>query len=161
MTKEEIKAAIAANLAGQGSMIDISGKLPAILDAIVDAIPTLPEPYELPVASDEVLGGVKVGEGLAIADDGTLSTGGGGGNEPLIVNAIGLDEISGTITVSAEDLSKIADAYTSGRNVLVAIPGDGYKVTVCGFDSAHYYCVFGLGGPANEKPVYKFVITSE
>lgn len=39
MTKEEIKAAVAAKIAGQGSMVDISGALPAILDAIVDAIP--------------------------------------------------------------------------------------------------------------------------
>ncbi len=39
MSKETIKAKILANLAGQGSMIDISGQLPAILDEIIDLIP--------------------------------------------------------------------------------------------------------------------------
>lgn len=37
----------------------------------------LPEPYELPVASDTVLGGVKVGSGLSI-NQGILSANGGG-----------------------------------------------------------------------------------
>lgn len=37
----------------------------------------LPEPYELPVASDTVLGGVKVGSGLSI-NQGVLSANGGG-----------------------------------------------------------------------------------
>ena len=39
MSKETIKAKIAACLAGQGSMIDISGKLPEILSEILDEIP--------------------------------------------------------------------------------------------------------------------------
>ena len=37
----------------------------------------LPEPYELPVASDTVLGGVKIGSGLSI-NQGVLSVNGGG-----------------------------------------------------------------------------------
>ena len=37
----------------------------------------LPEPYELPVASDTVLGGVKIGSGLSITN-GVLSANGGG-----------------------------------------------------------------------------------
>ena len=39
MTKEEIKALVAAKIAGQGSAIDSASVLPTILDAIVDAIP--------------------------------------------------------------------------------------------------------------------------
>lgn len=39
MTKQEIKTAVAANIAGQGNQIDISGKMAAILNAIVDNIP--------------------------------------------------------------------------------------------------------------------------
>lgn len=34
-------------------------------------------PYVLPIASDTVLGGIKVGEGLSITEDGTLSSAGG------------------------------------------------------------------------------------
>ena len=40
MTKEEIKAAIAKGIAGQGTNVDGGGYLPKILDAIVDAIPS-------------------------------------------------------------------------------------------------------------------------
>lgn len=40
MTKEEIKAAIAEGIAGQGTNVDGGGYLPKILDAIVDAIPS-------------------------------------------------------------------------------------------------------------------------
>ena len=39
MTKEEIKASIAKNIAGQFNQVDISGKLAEILDAIVDLLP--------------------------------------------------------------------------------------------------------------------------
>lgn len=39
MNKQEIVALINAAIAGQGSQVDISGKLPAILSSIVDLIP--------------------------------------------------------------------------------------------------------------------------
>lgn len=39
MSKEEIKALIAAKIAGQGTQVDLGGALPSILDAIVDALP--------------------------------------------------------------------------------------------------------------------------
>ena len=44
MTKDEIKALISAKVAGQGNQVDVGGALPAILDAIVDAIPEVAEP---------------------------------------------------------------------------------------------------------------------
>lgn len=37
------------------------------------------ETYELPIASDTELGGIKIGEGLEISEDGTLTVVGGGG----------------------------------------------------------------------------------
>lgn len=73
MTKDEIKALIASKVAGQGTNIDAASVLPSILEGIIDLIPTLPEPYELPVATDEVLGGVKIGENLSITEEGVLS----------------------------------------------------------------------------------------
>lgn len=39
MTKEEIKALVAAKIAGQGTMVDAGSALPTIIDAIVDLIP--------------------------------------------------------------------------------------------------------------------------
>lgn len=50
MSKEEIKALVAAKIAGQGSAIDAASVLPTILDAIVDAIPEVtpaPTPAEM------------------------------------------------------------------------------------------------------------------
>lgn len=38
MTKDEIKALIAAKIAGQGNQIDIAGALPGVLDGIVDSM---------------------------------------------------------------------------------------------------------------------------
>ena len=39
------------------------------------------KPYELPIASKDVLGGIKVGENLTIDEDGTLNAQAGGSNE--------------------------------------------------------------------------------
>lgn len=41
MSKEEIKALVAAKIAGQGSAVDAASVLPTILNAIVDVIPEL------------------------------------------------------------------------------------------------------------------------
>ena len=38
MTTQEIKDLIASKIAGQGSMVDIGGALPNILDEIIDAV---------------------------------------------------------------------------------------------------------------------------
>lgn len=49
MTKEEIKALVAAKIAGQGSAIDAASVLPDILNGILDAIPEVapvPTPAE-------------------------------------------------------------------------------------------------------------------
>ena len=57
-----------ATVATSGSYNDLSDK------------PTIPAPYTLPKASVTELGGVKVGSGLAISDEGVLSATGGGGS---------------------------------------------------------------------------------
>lgn len=67
MTKEEIKALVAAKIAGQGTAVDAGGALAPILNAIVDLL------AELPIASAETLGGIKVGANLSINEEGVLS----------------------------------------------------------------------------------------
>lgn len=42
--------------------------------------PIIPEPYVLPAATAETLGGVKIGDGISIAEDGTISSEGSGGS---------------------------------------------------------------------------------
>ena len=59
-----------ANVAKTGSYNDLTDK------------PAIPSEYELPIASSSQLGGIKIGNGLNIAGDGTVSvTGGTGGGE--------------------------------------------------------------------------------
>lgn len=48
MTKQEIKDLIAAKIAGQGTMVDVGGGLPTILNEIIDLIPA-PSPSVEPL----------------------------------------------------------------------------------------------------------------
>lgn len=64
---------ISEKIAGQGTNVDGGGALNDILKGIVGLIPEPPAPYELPVATDETLGGVKVGDNLKIDEEGALS----------------------------------------------------------------------------------------
>lgn len=71
-----------------------------------------------PVATAETLGGVKVGEGLSVTEDGTLSASGGGGdNEPLIIDNVNFNgtRFGGTTAQFTAALS----AYQAGRTVLL------------------------------------------
>ena len=47
------------------------------------------KPYELPIASKDVLGGIKVGENLTITEDGTLNAQAGGNNGSVVESNIG------------------------------------------------------------------------
>lgn len=64
-----------ATVATSGSYDDLSNK------------PTIPEAYALPAATASTLGGVKVGDGLSVEADGTISAEGGSG--PTVVQTLG------------------------------------------------------------------------
>lgn len=70
-----------ATVATSGSFDDLSNKpnfaTVATSGSYTDLINT-PSPYSLPIASDSVLGGIKVGENLTIDENGILSASGGG-----------------------------------------------------------------------------------
>lgn len=69
MTKQEIKDLIAAKVAGQGNQIDAGSTLPAILDGIIDLIPTVPEPVAalmVQSANNTTVGGYQVPELTAV-----------------------------------------------------------------------------------------------
>lgn len=142
MNKDEIKSLIAAKIAGQGTAVDAGSVLPTILNGIIDLIPTLPEPYVLPTASAENLGGVKVGDGLQISE-GVLSAT-GGGSEPLIVEgtanlAEGGFFIPNEGQASHEDA---VEAFCNGTVVLLDIVDEDaathtlYSVTSFDFNSS-------------------------
>ena len=79
MTKNEIQRLISSKIKGFGHMID-DVSLAKILNGIIDLIPG-----ELPVASADTLGGVKVGDGLSVTEDGTLSASGDAQSPKLLI----------------------------------------------------------------------------
>lgn len=75
------------------------------LDDRVEALEDKPE-YELPVASNTTLGGIKIGENLTITEDGTLNAQAGGGESytlpPATVDTLGGVKIGSGVTVSKD-----------------------------------------------------------
>ncbi len=65
-----------------GEVTHIGGSLIIEEEAVVEGLPES-ETYELPVASDTVLGGVMVGEGLSVTEEGVLSADGGETELPI------------------------------------------------------------------------------
>lgn len=57
MTKEEIKALVASKIEGQGTNLDAASVLPTILNWIIDNMGE----GEIPVATEETVGGIKLG----------------------------------------------------------------------------------------------------
>ena len=90
--------------------------------------------YQLPVAGPNTLGGVKVGTGLNITSDGTLSaTGGGGGVGDYLPLAGGT--MSGDIVMSegtAINLGSAATGSVYNDNGDVAIKSEAGKVLAIG-----------------------------
>lgn len=107
--------------------------------------PTIPEEYELPIASDAVLGGIKVGDNLTIDEDGTLNaTGGSGGggadwdaiegeagfieNKPFDVASSSQREIfDNTINYSGEESSVAGYVYNGMDDIPELSPSDAGK----------------------------------
>lgn len=109
-----LKERIEAFVKQQGNQVGAGAELAAILNDIVDSIPGA---YTLPPATAETLGGVKVGSGLAVTEQGVLSAS-GGGSEPLIVEG----RQSDTIFIPNESQPTKAEArsaFNSGRMVII------------------------------------------
>ena len=91
-----------AEVAKSGSYNDLSDK------------PTIPTAYNLPIASASQLGGIKIGVGLEITQDGTLNviieSGGGGGSYTLPVatkTTLGGVKQGNTVTISSDGILEI------------------------------------------------------
>jgi hypothetical protein len=150
MTKEEIKAKIQATIAGQGSAVDIGGQLPTILDAIIDLIP---EGGEIPIATAETLGGVKVGEGLNITEEGLLSAQGGSVQNAGIILNLGAEIEFDTIYAEEEFDARygegmaqaLIDGVTNGNIVAIRDTTDIYYADN-NRDTFGYHYDAGSGG---------------
>lgn len=80
--------------------------------------------YELPIASATVLGGVKVGDGLAITQEGVLSaTGGGGGTPAPQLDPLSIYLEEGTLTI-LDQPSWVTSAVVNLDHVLITVNAD-------------------------------------
>lgn len=122
------KTADLSTVATSGSYNDLSGK------------PSIPEPYELPVASATALGGVKVGSGLSITNGVLSATGGGTAdsvdwskiqNKPNFANVAtsgDYNDLSNKPTIpSVEGLA--SEAYVNEKVAAIVIPEVPTKVS--------------------------------
>ena len=69
------------------------------------------ETYELPIASATELGGIKIGEGLEISEDGTLSVNGGSVSPDCVTDVSLKEDAPGVILVSKSDETKELDVF--------------------------------------------------
>ena len=98
-----------ATVATSGSYNDLSNK------------PTIPSAYTLPAATSSKLGGIKVGSGLSVTADGTLSAIGGGGGvtyEQATSTTLGLVKIGAT----GLGTKQYAVQLNSSGQMFVAVP---------------------------------------
>lgn len=77
-----------------------------------------PDGIQLPAASADTAGVVKVGDGLAIDESGVLSASGGGGGEGALVVYFTANG-SGTVTAHDKTISDIKEAMQNGLDVVV------------------------------------------
>lgn len=106
-----------ANVAKTGSYNDLTDK------------PAIPSEYKLPIASGSQLGGVKIGNGLNVAGDGTVSvaggTGGGGYTLPIASEAVlGGVKKGDTVKISSDGTLNVdVDALVADYNKLGLVKG--------------------------------------
>lgn len=82
--------------------------------------PTIPPAYTLPAASAETLGGVKVGSGLAITEEGVLRASGSGAL--IVIGSVSNNLFSPEDGQPSQEEARVA--FESGRTVLLSY-GDG------------------------------------
>ena len=137
-TAEDVVAAIEgkadkdslAKVATSGQYGDLEG-IPTLADVATSGdyqdlknLPDIPGPYELPFASAETLGGVKVGEGLVMGADGKLSTTGGG-----VADAVAWGHITGTLDDQKDLKEVLAKKVDSDSLAPVATSGNYNDLT--------------------------------
>lgn len=84
---------------------------------------------DIPIASADTLGGVKVGSGLSITEQGVLSASGGGGGAFII----GAEDIEGITTLN-KTWKEIKDAYLEGKQCIIEI-GPTLRTSVISIDN--------------------------
>lgn len=143
------------NTAGKLVQLDENGKLPPIDGSQLTGIMG-----SLPIASDSVLGGIKVGSGLSITEDGTLSAAGGTDIDIATSDKAGIVKSStdnlkiavaqdGTMSVNGLETSLngklTADKLIAGANITLTKSDQTGTVTIASIgggssvDMTNYY----------------------
>ncbi len=102
-----------------GQVTHIGGKLIIEEGAEIEGLPSGGDEYELPIASDTTLGGVKIGEGLSITEEGVLSADNGEEQELPIAtkNSLGVVKVGNGLNVTS---AGVLSASSSGQSVYVS-----------------------------------------
>ena len=145
-------APVLSTVATTGSYNDLSSKPPLSTVATTGSYNDLsskPTTFAPPIASDTILGGIKIGTGLAIDSDGvvTASGGGGGGSYTLptaTTSVKGGVKVDGTTITIASEVIKAATATASSLGV-VSI-GTGLSVDSAGAATLKIASGTALGG---------------
>lgn len=107
--------------------------------------------YSLPIADANTLGGVKIGTGITVAADGTISASGGGSLSPATTSVLGGVLASDAITV----------AYNGMMDIGQSIAGDGLEVVAGSVLPAGYTAVEYLHGTGQcIRNIYAMTATS-
>ena len=87
----------------------------------IDLSVNFPPAYTLPIATPTALGGIKIGEGLEISEDGTVTVTGGGGSSyvlpPATTTTLGGVKPDG-VTITVQDDGTISSTSTSPINMV-------------------------------------------
>ena len=110
MTKQEIKALVAAKIEGQGSMVDVGGVLPTIINEIIDLIP---EPQPTPEVQTTFTGTISMGEIIVDATGKPTP-------KPGDIVEIGDGQRFVIIYIESEDTGQVA--YSNGDDVWTVYP---------------------------------------
>jgi hypothetical protein len=109
-----------ATVATTGSYLDLTNK-PALANVATTGsysdLSDIPASYSLPIASAVLLGGVKIGSGVSIDADGTISVAAGNGGALAIASSteLGGIKIGGGLSIDASGVLSVAS--TSGGTV--------------------------------------------
>ena len=110
--------------------------------------------YILPPATEQTLGGIKVGDGLSITNDGTLSTSGsGGGSDVVYVNHLSdaeavAAEVGTLIVLNNEDPTFANATWTNNRNYSLEYGGleEDFELARWEWYGARFHLYMGENG---------------
>ncbi len=120
--------------------------------------------YVLPVATAEVLGGIKIGDGLEVAEDGTLSApgGGSGGNsdELGVQNFIpsgvylrtGLGDVESMLDADTASLRDVRGSSSVRLSAISPLPFYGRFLTVEQHANPHWQMIVVIQDATNNTP---------